>query len=192
MWMWFFLHWMQPLMQLSEGLTGRGKGLRIKDYIQGLVDFKRECHGAFWLEILVLPGFNDDHENIQALQKAIHAIGPDRIQLNTLDRPGVIKGLRPASLEELEAISKLLNVGNVEIVAPHAQRGDSVAFRTDVEAAILETISRRPCTMNDIQQILGLHLNEINKYLVSLVHSGQVETSLQQRGVFYQLVKREG
>ncbi len=166
------------------------KGLTVEQYVQGLIDFKKECKGEFWLEVLILPGYNDDPENIQALKTAIQTIGPDRIQLNTLDRPGVIEDLRPATREELEAIAHKWDMDHVEIVVPAAQREESVAFRTDVEAAILETISRRPCTLDDIQQILGIHINEINKYLATLEESGQVESRHQERGVFYQIRKK--
>ncbi len=165
------------------------KGFTVEQYVQGLVDFKMESRGEFWLEVLILPGYNDDPENIMALKKAIHTIGPDRIQLNTLDRPGVIEDLRPASREELEDIAEQWGMKDIEIVVPVKQGEDSVAFRTDVEAAILETISRRPCTLVDIQHILGIHINEINKYLDILEESGQIETSHQERGLFYQLRK---
>jgi len=60
-----------------------------------------------------------------------------------------------------------------------------------VETAILETINRRPCTIEDLQQILGIHINEINKYLGTLEKSGQVETIRLQRGIFYQLANRK-
>jgi len=166
-----------------------GKGLNVEKYVEGLVDFKKELTGEFWLEVLILPGYNDDPENILALKEAIQKIGPDRIQLNTLDRPGVIEDLRPATREELEGIARQWGVDHVEIVVPAAQREESKAFRTDVEAAILETISRRPCTLEDIQQILGLHLNEINKYLASLEESGLIKSKHQERGMFYQLSK---
>jgi len=162
----------------------------IAEYIKGLKEFRKEFPGEFWLEVLILPGYNDDPQNIRALGEAIQSIGPDRIQLNTLDRPGVIAGLRPATVEELEAISHQWDAGPVEIVAPAAQREDSTAFRTDVEAAILETISRRPCTVEDIQQILGIHANEINKYLGTLEENGRIETSRQERGLFYHLSKQ--
>lgn len=165
------------------------KDLNVKQYVSGLIDFKKEFKGEFWLEVLILPGYNDDPENILALKKAIQSIAPDRIQLNTLDRPGVIDGLRPATREELEDIARQWDVEHVEIVVPVAEREESKAFRSDVEAAILETISRRPCTIDDIQQILGIHVNEINKYLGTLEESGQIETNRQERGVFYQLVK---
>ena len=162
------------------------KEFTLEQYVQGLIDFKRECRGEFWLEVLILPGYNDDHENILALKKAIHAIGPDRIQLNTLDRPGVMDELRPASREQLEAIAQQLNGGRVEIVLPASLREKTVAYRTDVETAILETINRRPCTIEDLQQILGIHDSEIKIYLGTLEKSGQVETNRLKRGTFYQ------
>ena len=58
-----------------------------------------------------------------------------------------------------------------------------------MENAIRETLSRRPCTLADLEKILGLHINEINKYLSVLEESGSIETTNQERGVFYQLRK---
>lgn len=168
-----------------------GNELNIDQYIQGLIQFKRECRGEFWLEVLILPGYNDDPDNILALKKAIEKISPDRIQLNTLDRPGVIEGLRPSTRKELENIAQEWGQTDVEIVVPAAKREKSVAFRSDVESAILETISRRPCTLEDLQHILGLHINEINKYLGPLEEAGRIETNQQERGLFYQLRQTE-
>ncbi|MCK4751009.1 MAG: radical SAM protein, partial [Bacteroidales bacterium] len=97
------------------------RDFRIADYVDGLIQFKKEFKGAVWLEVLILPGYNDDTENIMALKKAIQSIGPDRIQLNTLDRPGVIEGLQPASREALEKIAGEWDQGDVcevEIIVP--------------------------------------------------------------------------
>ena len=161
----------------------------IGSYIGGLVDFRQEFKGEIWLEVFILPDYNDDPENLSALKEAIVSIQPDRIQLNTLDRPGVIEGLRAATREELEKIESDWDLGKVEIVVPAAERKKETSYRTDVEGAIMETISRRPCTLEDIQKILGIHINEINKYLAALEQSGRIETTRQERGVFYQLKK---
>ena len=56
-----------------------------------------------------------------------------------------------------------------------------------MESAILETITRRPCTLADLEKILGLHSNEVNKYLGVLEDAGKVETVEQERGTFYQI-----
>jgi len=165
--------------------------ITIEAYVQGLIDFRNEYEGEIWMEVMILPGYNDDQDNIQALKEALLKIKPHRIQLNTLDRPGAVAGLRAATGIELERIAAQMEMEHVEIIASPKDRQDVKSYRTDVESAILETISRRPCTMEDLEKILGIHINEINKYLGVLEESGSIETSMQERGIFYQLLKNE-
>lgn len=164
------------------------KHLDVESYVDGLVKFNREFNGKLWLEVLVLPGYNDDAAQLTALRNAIEKIGPDRVQLNTLDRPGVLPDLIPASRESLEEIVRFWGLKNVEIIAPPAKRQDTPAYRMDLENTILETLSRRPCTLDDLERILGMHVNEINKYLGVLEEAGKIRTSLQERGTFYHLI----
>ena len=138
---------------------------------------------------MILPGYNDDLENLTQLKKAILKIKPDKIQLNTLDRPGVIDNIRSASRLELQNIIDFWNIPNTEIIASSVNRKQNTSFRKDTENAILETISRRPCTLEDLEKMLGLHVNEINKYLDVLDAENKIETYRQDRGVFYQLRK---
>jgi wyosine [tRNA(Phe)-imidazoG37] synthetase (radical SAM superfamily) len=163
------------------------KGLQPEGYIGGLVDFCLEFKGKVWLEILILPGYNDDPKNLAALKEAILKIGPERIQLNTLDRPGTVEGLWPASHARLKEIADYFGMEQVEIIAPPEDRNKVKHYRSDMEAVILETLSRRPCTLEDLEKILGLQINEINTYLGALEKDGKIETSRQERGVFYQL-----
>jgi wyosine [tRNA(Phe)-imidazoG37] synthetase (radical SAM superfamily) len=163
------------------------RSLRAADYVEGLVSFSNEFKGEIWLEILILPGYNDGEENLVALKKAIGKINPTRIQLNTLDRPGTMEGLLPARMTQLQEIAAFFDVSQVEIIAPPEEGMQVKSYRTDVESAILETITRRPCTLADLEKILGLHSNEINKYLGVLKDAGKVETVEQERGTFYQV-----
>jgi len=163
------------------------RSLKAADYMDGLLSFSREFKGEIWLEILILPGYNDGEQNLEALKEAVVKIDPDRIQLNTLDRPGTVEGLLPARMSQLEEISDFLGLEQVEIIAPPEERSQVKSYRTDVESAILETIARRPCTLTDMEQILGLHINEINKYLGVLEDTGKVESIELERGTFYQI-----
>jgi len=162
----------------------------IAKYLQGLIDFRREFKGKIWLEIFLLPGFNLEQMELKKLKEAIIKINPDSIQLNTLDRPGTVAGLRSASHKELEKIVQIWKIKNVEIISPAVLRKDLPSYRSDAETAILETISRRPCTIEDLMKILGIHINEINKYLDVLEEEDKIETIRQGRGVFYQLIQR--
>ncbi len=163
------------------------RSLKASDYVDGLLQFSREFKGEIWLEILILPGYNDGEENLKALKEAILKINPGRIQLNTLDRPGTVGGLLPARMSQLQEIAAFFGSDQVEIIAPPEERNKVKSYRSDVESAILETITRRPCTLADLEKMLGLHINEINKYLAVLEDSGKIETVEEERGAFYQL-----
>jgi len=164
--------------------------LKIDSYIQGLIDFRKEYKGKIWLEIFILPGYNDSVHELNELKNAVLKIAPDAVQLNTLDRPGTVPGLRGASRSEMQKIADEWKLDNVGIIAAAPEREKLQSFRKDVETAILETIVRRPCTLDDLSKILGLHISEINKYLDVLDGEGRIEAVSQERGVFYQVKEK--
>ncbi len=163
--------------------------LDIDRYIQGIVDFRREFKGKIWLEVLILPGVNDNESNLDALKRAFLSINPDEVQLNTLDRPGTSKNIRAATRAELKHIAAYWNLPYVKIISAAPDRKNIVSYRSDTENAILETIKRRPCTLSDLNKILGLHINEINKYLDVLENEKKIVSTRETRGIFYSLNK---
>lgn len=164
-------------------------GLDLDKYLQGIIDFRHEFKGEMWLEILIIPNYNDSEENIAKLKDAIVKIKAEKVQLNTLDRPGSVADLRAATNAELRHIVDRWNLPNVEIITPPPDRKRITAYRKDNEEAIYETIYRRPCTLEDLKQILGLHYNVINKYLGVLESEGKIEAVKQDRGFFYKAKK---
>jgi wyosine [tRNA(Phe)-imidazoG37] synthetase (radical SAM superfamily) len=161
--------------------------LEADKYIDGLISFSREFKGKIWLEIFILPGYNDSSEELEKLKETILKINPTSVQLNTLDRPGTVSDLVKAPLKQLEQIKQGWALDKVEIIAAAPARKNIKSYRSDTESAILETIARRPCTLNDLADILGLHISEINKYLDVLEAEGRVESTSQERGSFYRI-----
>ena len=164
--------------------------LNIQEYIQGLQDFRNEYKGRIWLEVLIIPGYNDSKTELKLLKEAFEKIRPDSIQLNTLDRPGAVSDIRAATKIELQQIADYWNLDNVEIIVSAQERKDIKSYREDIETAILETILRRPCTLNDLAKILGLHINEVNKYLDVLEADHKIKSVHQERGLFYQIKQK--
>jgi len=165
------------------------KELSFENYIQGLITFSSEFKGKIWLEIFILPGYNDSLEELTELKKVILKINPESVQLNTLDRPGTIPNLRGATRVELKRVVDFWNLKNVIIIAASHERKNIKSYRKDAENAIIETIARRPCTVDDLTKILGMHINEINKYLDVLEAEKKIESIQLERGAFYQLTK---
>ncbi len=164
------------------------KTLNIESYIQGIIDFRNEYSGKINLEIFIIPGYNDNREELDSLKESILKIKPDTVQLNTLDRPGTVRNIRSASNIELQKIVDYWNLENVVVIASAPSRKKIKSYREDTESAILETIARRPCTLIDLSQILGKHINEVNKYLDVLESEKKITTIEQDRGLFYKIV----
>ena len=137
-----------------------------------------------WLEIFIIPGLNDSTDHIEKLKDAVHQIKPDVVQLNSLDRPGTENWVVGATHELLEKIAANLD-WRTEIIAKFPNRKKSKAYHENIEASILELIKRRPCTLADLSQVTGLHLNEVNKYLDVLMKTGQVQARQMDQGLFY-------
>lgn len=172
---------------IFEKINRPDSSLTIEKYIQGLSDLRREYEGKIWLEILLLKNYNDSKEELDLLKSAITKINPNSVQLNTLDRPGTVEGLIPLSNIELKKVVEYWDLPNVEIIAPATNRTALKSFKGNLETAILETIARRPCTLDDLHRLLGNHVNEINKYLGTLQAVDKIKTVSLERGVFYEL-----
>lgn len=168
------------------------KSITIEKYIQGLIQFRKEFKSRIHLEVLILPGYNDHQAELYKIKEAILRIRPDEVHLNTLDRPGVLHNLQGATQEELQNVCNIWNLENVHIISSVKNRTEVKSYREDIDAAILDIIVRRPCTVDDLSIILGLHVNEMNKYLGTLEAKGLAETVRLTRGVFYQMRTKSG
>jgi len=165
--------------------------LNIETYINGIVALRNDFKGEIWLEILILKNFNDSWIELNKIKKAILQINPNKIQLNTLDRPGTIGGLLPLSTIELQEIIDFWDLPNVEIIASPQKRTNIDSYKGDIETAILRTIARRPCTLYDLHNFLGVHINEINKYLGVLENENKIDKEILERGVFYKRCEKK-
>ena len=173
--------------EVFERLNRPASKLEFNRYIQGLIEFSDKFKGKIWLEVFILPGYNDNEKELRELKRIIQKIDPDSVQINTLDRPGVIENIRAATHEELERVLGMWGLKNVEIIAAAKERKAVQSYRKNAEATILETIVRRPCTIDDLEKILSLPAVEINKYLDVLEAEKKIVPVQQSRGLFYKV-----
>lgn len=161
--------------------------VRLATLLTGLAAFREVFPGEIWLEVVILPGYNDNVEDLRLLREALVRICPDRIQLNTLDRPGTETGLQPASHEQLLRIATAWGLEHVSVIASAPPEGAGEAFREDPRSTILGTVARRPCTLEDLARTLGAPQEEIARELAALEREGRLIANAQPRGTFYRL-----
>ncbi len=142
------------------------KGLDIKDIIEGIKNFRNVYKGKMWLEIFIVPGVNDNNESLKNIKRAVHYIKPDEIHLNSLDRPGTEDFVKALSYESLEEIlmffdykGKVVSRKDLNCEIENNNRGD----------LILETIMRRPSTIEDLIKTSGGNALLVKNKLNNLV-----------------------
>lgn len=160
--------------------------LDCKDVISGLVSLRHEYPGEICMEVFIVPGLNDTDEELAAIKKALEKINPDRIQLGTLDRPGAEAWVKEAAPNRMLEIAEQLGC-EAELIEEEPSLSKTPAFDTGYADTILQTLRRRPCTVEDLSRIIGVRPAEVQKYLRQLLSAGLVEMERQKRGIFIRI-----
>jgi wyosine [tRNA(Phe)-imidazoG37] synthetase (radical SAM superfamily) len=148
----------------------------------GLKEFRQRFRGQYLLEAFLLNGVTTVEKRIESLTECIRQIAPDKVQVNTVARPPAEDYAEAVPPERLEQIARALSE-RAEVVAayPHARVTDG--FRSDIEA-IVNLLTRRPCSLADIASGLGIAPNEAAKQIERLISAGRVRIT-RQHGTFY-------
>ncbi|OGV37288.1 MAG: hypothetical protein A2X48_21215 [Lentisphaerae bacterium GWF2_49_21] len=187
-----------PSLDAADEATFRkinrpGPLLSCSTLINSLASFRKTCKTSLWLEIFVVAGLNDSPESIEAIRKAVVRIKPDKVQLNSLDRPGAEKWVGKASEKELLPFVKALEPHvKVEIIGkpsvPEQEGKSKTISASDVERGILDLVRRRPCTLAEISSALALGKGRILPVIDAMAGAGRIKVEKMDRGLFYKLI----
>ena len=143
------------------------ESLKAADMVKALVKFRRAYTGQIWLEILFVKGLNDSPEEIARLVRQVKRIRPDKVHLNTVVRPPAEAEARPVSKAFLNRVAKKFSPPAECIAEAHRAR-QTKGTRVTAEQ-IVRMAKRRPVTLGDICDSLGLHRNEALKIIDRLL-----------------------
>ena len=138
------------------------KGISIKEIIDGIKKFRREFNKKLIIEILVVKYVNDSPDEIRKIGEVLKEIKPDRVDLGTVDRPPAYR-VFPVSNEKLHYLSSFLEGLNVNVV----ERKHEKSYQFELsEEEILNTLSKRPLTEEDIEKTFSSETVKIFKQLL--------------------------
>ncbi|HOJ49915.1 MAG TPA: radical SAM protein [Spirochaetota bacterium] len=163
------------------------KNIKLNDVILGLVKLRKRYKGFLALEIFIIEGINTSDEELSLFKEYIKKIEPDQIQLNTLDRPGIDKSIKKAPYKTLEKIKEFLGHRNTVIVS----RRDEGEFFNNNEnnvKLLIETIKRRPLTIEDMKVMTGLLPKQIYDILYSLRGKYNISEENINNNTFFKIV----
>lgn len=165
-------------------------GLDFDRFLKDLTNFCCHSEQEIFLEIFIVPGVNDSDESIANFVKIVRPMQVDLVQLNTLDRPGTVDWIQPSEPSNtrrfIAAMEPFVPVEAVDTFHSHSKRENF--FSEDIkemEKRILELVSRRPATIDDLEVALSCQKVHLYPILDQFCKSGLLKKEKNERGTFY-------
>jgi wyosine [tRNA(Phe)-imidazoG37] synthetase (radical SAM superfamily) len=151
---------------------------------QGLMAFRKAYGGEIWLEVFVLDGINASEADATKFKLWIEKLNPEKVHVNTAVRPCAEAHARQVSPEKLARFCNVLGK-KAEVIAPF-KTSTGQERHAPVEEDLLNLLTRRPCTLDDISSGLRVHRNEILKTIEPLMRAHRIGTVKKGSKVYYQ------
>lgn len=174
------------LQSSFEKINRPAKDVTIDNMIKGLIETTHRFNGPVWLELFIVPDVNDSDEELALFKEFFQKLRLDRVQINTLDRPGAYKWVNAAPVETLKRVAEKLLPLPVEIVSrkhtPEEKCNDIENINRD---QIITSVHRRPMTIEDIAILSETSINTAEKVVSELLAEKKIKKRILDNQIFY-------
>lgn len=144
-------------------------GVPYERFVEGLVQFREEYRGRYWLEVMLIGGMNDTEESLRAIAGKLEKIQPDIVHISLPTRPPVETWVEPAGEESILRALAILG-RTAEVVHPEADHF-VISKELDPADAVLDLITRHP--VSEEQLLASLPEGTPEEILDKLVQQGR-------------------
>ena len=125
-------------------------GIDVENIKAGMLAFKSRYNGPLIIEILIVKTLNDSKEEIEQINDFLLKLSPTRIDISSIDRPPAY-AVQAVEYEELLALSHRFDSNLPVYIASRKKTKMQQSSYQDTQ--ILETLSKRPLTLEDIEAL---------------------------------------
>lgn len=156
--------------------------LSLDEFEEGLISFRDMFTNSLWAEVFLVPGCNTSQEELTGIRDLLQRFRPDKIQVNTLDRPGTERWVTSLEDKQLKWAASFLQ--KAEPIPPPEGKA-LLEGGGDSFERLLAALRRRPLTIEDVSRMLGVGDSEASSCLDRLVREKTVKKISMPRGTFY-------
>ena len=139
--------------------------------LEGERALRGEFAGQLWVEVMLLPGYNDAPEQVRAIAELVKTLRADAVHLNTTTRPA-LAGVAVPRVPE----AWLRTVANW--FSPAAEipvfSGKAASPETMSDAAWMELLARHPIALEALAASSGTDVAALERRLAPLVSAGKL------------------
>lgn len=179
---------LDAMTDVSFEKINRTEGIvKLADITEGLLELKKNFQGEIWLEIFIVPDINNSDYELSLFKTFLLKLNPDKIQINSLDRPGAETWVKKTTIAELHRVKDFFFPLKAEIVSRVDKTEVKTKSDTDIETVITSLIKRRPCTFNDISAITAIQHEKLDEILNKMIKDNLVEKIEIEGNIFYKI-----
>lgn len=163
------------------------KTITFEKMYNGLVDFRGEYKGDFYLEIMCVKGITDQGNNMALLTEKINKLNPDKVFVNTPVRPPAEKWVERCTKEFIEKLQKQFKT-NTDLEIPDT---NLYSHNLDLYQAIIEIIKRHPLDQSSIEKFCKNREEDPEQMIKRLSEDTNVERIKYENKVFYRIKSKK-
>jgi wyosine [tRNA(Phe)-imidazoG37] synthetase (radical SAM superfamily) len=173
--------------QLFEAINRPAAEIDFDAMVEGLASFSRQFEGRLSLEVFLLGGMNAIAGEVRKIASIVKDCGIREVELNTVTRPPSEDFAMSVSRQKMEELAGLFKPA-ARVIADFQARSDVPVTPEVSEEEIIDLLSRRPCTLDDVSGGLNIHRNEALKYLEVLEARKMITSVKQGDQVYYESI----
>jgi len=147
------------------------EGVTFERLLAGEQALRDEYSGTLWVEVMLLPGYNDSPEQVEAIAECVKSLRADAVHLNTTTRPAMAGVDVPRVPEAfLRTVAPWFS--------PAAEipvfKGKTLSPVDMTDASLLELLARHPIALDALAESGGAGIAEVEQRLIPLVKDGRL------------------
>lgn len=163
------------------------KSITFEKMYNGLLEFRREYKGDFYLEIMCVKGITDQGNNMVLLTEKINDLKPDKVFVNTPVRPPAEEWVERCTKEFVEKLQKQFKT-NTDVEIPNT---NLYSHNPDLYQAIIEIIKRHPLDQSGIEKFCKIREEDSKQIVGRLSEDTNVEKIKYENKVFYRIKSKK-
>jgi wyosine [tRNA(Phe)-imidazoG37] synthetase (radical SAM superfamily) len=159
--------------------------LDFNSFIRGLIDFRDQYRGQYWLEVFLVEGLSTSPEQLGKIRAILERIRPDKIQVNTAVRPTAEPQVLRVEPTRLTELARQLGP-QAEVIADFDRAGHHSCSAPDAQA-VIEILRRRPCSMMDLAATTGYSPDLLKPILDELLKRSTIRLEMRGDTSYYKM-----
>ena len=146
-------------------------GVTFARLLEGERALRKEHPGQLWIEVMLLPGFNDEPEQVKAIAELAKSLHADAVHLNTTTRPAMA-GVEVPRVPEAWLRTVAPWFSPPAEIPVFTGRTKSPAEMSD--SALMELLARHPIALEAMAETSGAEIAAVERRLAPLVAAGRL------------------